>query len=701
MSVKGSLDKAFVLQQDQSDCGVACLLTIINYHGGGGSLEQLRKLSGTSRQGTTLLGLYQAAQQLGFNAEGLEAESVSNLGELSEPAILHVLVEQRLQHYVVYFPEQSLNGKIQIFDPARGMVTLTATSLNEIWQSKALLKLVPNGSFKKAIAQKAQKRTWLLELIKPDAPLLLISLVLGIAISVLGISTAIFSQKLIDDILPRENTEKLWLSLVLVALLLLARSGLGYLRGLFIIRQSMDFNNRIIQSFYNNLLGLPKVFFDTRKIGELIARMNDTRRIQTVLSVVAGSVVIDMLVVITSLTFLFAYSYVVGLFMLGCLPVYLLILYRFNKPIISAQKSAMAGYALTESNFVDTMQGVGEIKLTNRQSFFEKLNATIYGEFQSRISNLGKLQNRFGWVSEVTGVIFLITVFGVSSWLVLKKELLLGEMVALLGMAGGIVPSLNRLIISNIQVQEALVAFDRMFEFTSMDKEPMEGLPLNQPVTNLNIKSLSFRFPGRRQILTDVSFAVSRGQMVAIKGESGGGKSTLMQIIQKFYSPESGQIEVNGTDLAGINTTVWRSVVGYVPQEVKIFNGNLAFNITLSDDLKEVEAAITFCRDFGFEKFFEAFPQSYLTLLGEEGVNISGGQKQLVALARTLYKRPQVLLLDEATSAMDRRTEQFVLDLLTKLKAEMAVIFVTHRNDTAAFCDQVYELRQGTLAKAG
>ncbi|MFM8759425.1 MAG: ABC transporter transmembrane domain-containing protein, partial [Methylophilaceae bacterium] len=115
------------------------------------------------------------------------------------------------------------------------------------------------------------------------------------------------------------------MSLALVSLLLLARTGLGYLRGLFIIRQGMDFNNRIIQSFYGNLLALPKSFFDTRKIGELIARMNDTRRIQTVLSVVSGSVVIDLLVVITSLGFLFSYSYVIGLVMLACVPVYGLI----------------------------------------------------------------------------------------------------------------------------------------------------------------------------------------------------------------------------------------------------------------------------------------------------------------------------------------------------------------------------------------
>jgi ATP-binding cassette, subfamily C, bacteriocin exporter len=732
--------KNFTLQQDQSDCGVACLLSIIQFHGGSGSLEELRKLSGTSRQGTTLLGLLQAAQQSGFDAEGLEAEGVHNLSELNEPAILHVVMENRLQHYLVYYDlipvpspkekggvnkgsrlDKSLSSgegfRVRLLDPAKGIIHLTSSELDKIWQSKALLKLTPNASFQKSEAQKGKKKQWIVELIKDDFPILLIALFLGLAISVLGISTALFSQKLIDDILPKENTQKLWLSLVLVALLLFARSGLGYLRGLLIVHQGMDFNNRIIQKFYNNLLQLPKSFFDTRKIGELIARMNDTRRIQTVLSVVSGSIVIDLLLVLTSLVFLFTYSAVVGFIMLGCLPVYFLILYSFNKPIIHSQKEVMAGYALAESNFVDTMQGVADIKLMNKQPFFEKLNATIYGDFQNRIVSLGKLNSKFGLVSDLVGVAFMIAVFGVASWLVLTKKLTVGELVALLGMASNIIPSANRLVVSNIQIQEALVAFDRMFEFTAMERENLiPCLWLGRPSTSsqergavsdkndfpaenleVTLQNISFRFPGRKQILKNVSLQIKKGEMVALLGESGGGKSTLMQIIQKFYNPEDGSIEVNGLNLQSIDTIAWRNCIGCVPQEVKIFNGNLLYNITLSDQPEDYQRAIQFCEEKGFVKFFNEFPQGYLTLLGEEGINISGGQKQLVALARALFRKPQLLLLDEATAAMDKHTEAFILSILEQERKSMAILMVTHRTKTAEVCDRIYELEKGEM----
>lgn len=695
-----SLQKSFVLQHDQSDCGIACLASIIKHHGGEASLEALRKTSGTSKQGTTLLGLLQAAKQHGLDAEGLEADGIENLKELTTPAILHVVIDNRLQHYLVFYGFES--EKILLGDPAKGIVEYTHEQLNTVWQSKALLKLMPNENFEYRKATTAKKKKWIIELVREDYPLLFISLFLGLIIALLSLSTAIFSQKLIDDILPKGDVQRLAVSLVLVLLLLLARSGLNYLRGLFMARQGMEFNNRIIQSFYGSLLRLPKAFFDTRKIGELIARMNDTRRIQTTLAILAGSVLIDMLVIIVSTAFVFAYSVVIGIAALVFLLFYLVVLLRFNKPIATLQKEVMGGYALAESNFVDTMQGIADIKLSNKIVFFETLNKTVYGLFQQKNFELGKLGIRFGAVSEITGVVFTIAVFGFSSWLVLGKELLLGEMIAVLGIAGGIIPSATRLVIANIQLQEARIAFDRMFEFTSIEKEDSSASTTEKlDIEELEIKNISFRFPGRKQILKNVSLTINKGEIVALLGESGGGKSTLLQLIQKFYKPESGTILFNRIDSSTIGMAEIREQIGYVPQDLKIFNGNLLFNITLSDGPEDYQKAVTFCEESGFGKFFQSFPQGYLTLLGEEGANISGGQKQLVVLARALFRQPKLLLLDEATSAMDRNTENFILSMLQKMKPTMSTWLVTHRIKTAQRCDRIYILENGLISAEG
>ena len=335
-------EKTFTLQQGQSDWGVPCLASVIKYHGGVQTLEKIRELSGASIEGVSLLGMFQSAVKLGFDAEGLKAESVENLYDLSHPVILHVVIENSLSHFIVFYGFKS--DKAIIGDPAKGVTTYSKEQLNEVWKSKSLLSLIPNSTFVKKKAINDEKKKWIIELIKDDLHLLLIALVLGIMISLLSLSSAIFSQKLIDDILPSGNKTKLVASLSLFVVILIVRSSITYLRGLFVIRQTKDFNERIIDQFYHKLLRLPKYFFDTRKIGELIARMNDTRRIQSVISFIAGNIVIDFLIIITSLGFLFTYSIVIGNVLVFSIPYILFvdnILQQKDNPFAAGSNAAL------------------------------------------------------------------------------------------------------------------------------------------------------------------------------------------------------------------------------------------------------------------------------------------------------------------------------------------------------------------------
>lgn len=690
------ISRCFVLQQDQADCGIACLLSIIKYHGGNGSFDELRRLSGTTKQGTTLLGLKQAAETVGFEAIGMEAEHVSNLKEIKNPAILHVTLQNKLQHYLVYWPGQGRNGNqmLTLTDPSKGIIEVSTEELDKIWITKALLDITPNGNFKASVSETNKKRKWILDLIKDDFHILLVSLFLGLIIAGLNLTTALFSQNLIDNILPEKNEKKLLLSLVSVCLLLFTRTGIGYLRGLLILRQGVDFNNRVINWFYGKLLQLPKSFFDTRKTGDLIARMHDTRRIQIVLSLVSGSIAIDILMILVAIIFISTYSWIFTVILLAAIFVYSVISWLFHSPIVTAQKDFMVGYALAESNFVDTVQGVADIKLFNRQQVFENRNANIYGQFQERSRKLGHINIRFGVSSEIISTAFILAIFGVSSSLVLSNKLKIGELVGLLGISGIFFPTLSRLVVSNIQLQEALVAFDRMFEFTSINPENTTVINEKSKIQIHTVKAekISFRFPGRKQILSNVSFILQRGEIICLLGESGRGKSTLLQILQKFYNSESGSIIINGENFELINTSQWRSVIGSVAQSPKIFNGSLIYNITLSDEVDQIKSAINFCETNGFGKYFNELPQSYNCLVGEEGINLSGGQRQLVAVVRALFQNPQLLLLDEATTAMDKQMENFVLHKLSSEKQKRITVFVTHRKSIAEWCDQIIEI---------
>lgn len=696
-----SIKKTFVLQQDQSDCGVACLLSLINYYEGLNTLEKLRELSGTNTTGTSLLGLYQCANQIGFTAEAFEAD-MPNLKALNEPCILHVLMEGNLEHYVLCYGYENYSGAFIVGDPGKGLTQLTESELDKIWLSKALLQLMPNDSFEPKKQQHNARWIWFKQLIVDDLNILTITMLLGVLATVLNLATAIFSQKLIDHILPSGNQQKLITSLILLFLVLLIRVGLTFIRQHFLLLQSKDFNKRIVGSFFGALIHLPKSFFDTRKTGDMITRMNDTARIQENIAYISGSVFIDIIILFTTSFFLINYSLTIALITFAFIPLIVIVILSYTKPIKMHQKEFMMASALNESNYIDTINGIMVIKAQSEESFFTQKINTVYGNLQDKSFALGKLGNRFSITTDVISVVLSLVLITVASFMVLNKQLKVGEMMAIISLTGTLIPAVGRLSQINLQLQEAKIAFDRMYDFTSIAPEFEGGQCAVLDFKNLEVKSISFRFAGRKPVLHDISFSLAKGEMIALLGESGCGKSTTMAILEKFYQPENGEILVNGQPLQNIYTPNWRNIIVAVPQEIKLFNGTLLENIAIGN-LREDEVIkiVHFCNQMGFNKYFEALPQCYFTLVGEEGINLSGGQKQLLALARALYRKPQVLLLDEATSAMDRNTEKFIMNLLENLKNEMAILLITHKMQTAKISDRIYVIENGRITSNG
>ena len=691
------IHKTFVLQHDQSDCGVACLLSLVQYYGGAHTLEELRSLSGTTVQGTTLLGLYQAANSIGFEAEGNEAD-IEVLKAYNAPLILH-LTMGNLEHYVVCYGFEK--GIFIIGDPAKGIIKLSPQELNSLWRSKTCLTLTPTPQFKKKTTQQKAQFKWFLNLIQKDVRLLLISGLLGTVIAVLGLAMAIFSQKLIDNILPSKDVSKLIQGVLLLTFLLLARIGISVVREYFLLLQAKDFNTRINEQFFSKLLHLPKFFFDTRKIGELVARLNDTQRIQRVIKMLVSATLIDILVVFITSAFLFYYSWQVGVFTLLSIPIYFFIIHKNNAKIVALQREVMQSYALVESHYINTFQGITDIKIGNKQGVFSKVNKTIFLSSQEKTFQLGKVNIKLSWISGAISVIFLVSILVYNAIQVLNGTLLLGELMAILSMVGSLLPSVLNLALISIPINEAKVAFARMYNFTAIPPEQEEGENINT-IDRITLENVSFRFIGRKPILHHLSLQINKGEIVAVVGENGCGKSTLANLLLQFYPPDEGVIYINQQyPLNTIATKSYRSKVAYIPQEVAIFNGNVLDNILLGTPCK-AEDLLAFLSEYGFDTYFNQFPQGLATQLGEKGVNISGGQKQLIAFARALFKKPQLLILDEATSAMDRHTEAFVHRILNQIKRDSLTLFISHRlHSLQHFADRICILENGTVKHSG
>lgn len=692
------------MQQDQSDCGVACLDTIIRYYRGVVSKEELRVLSGTSKKGTTLLGLYQASIELGFEVEGLEANDVKDLLDIEKPVILHVLNSQQIEHYVVYWGYQ--NEKFIIGDPAVGILYYDIEEIDRIWVSKYLLKIEPGINFKNSTLFKSPRKwNWFYGLIKRDIISLLMISFMGILISILGLSTAVFTQRLIDDILPKASVELLVYGVTFLALLLLCRVLVIYFRGKLLIKQNREFNSRINEKFYAILLRLPKYFFDTRNSGDVISRINDARKIHSFISTLIGSTFIDLFSVIIAVIIISSYSTVIGFSTIVFISVYFFIAHRHAKQIKISQREILGNYGYLESHYIDTIGAIPTIKSSSRIDFFEKLTKMAHDRLQNTIFEVANRTLKFSLTSEISSIAFSILILSSCSFMIFNDIFTMGKLVAIISISGLIVPSLIRLSNFNIQFQEAEIVIDRMFEFATIRSEYESDNKDDISITSVDlieIQNLSFQYSGQINLLRNITLEVKRGKIVSIIGQSGSGKSTILQILVKFYQYERGRINVNQViDLNRISTLLWRKLVSYIPQEIKLFNGTVAFNICLSDSEEDMIKVIQICRNYGFESLFDKLPQGLSTPIGATGINLSGGQVQLVGFARALFTDPKFLFLDEITSSMDIDTEEFVLKLLMRLKQQMGVLLVTHKFSVSKIADIVYTLEDGEITDIG
>ncbi|HIP33213.1 MAG TPA: ATP-binding cassette domain-containing protein [Bacteroidia bacterium] len=693
--------KFVVLQHDQKDCGCACLKSVLRYNGSDANLEHLKELSGTTSKGTSMLGLIETSEKFGLKSRAFEA-SIENLKNLKEPCILHVEMENGFLHYLTCFGFK--NGYFLISDPAIGFQKYTSQKLLNVWKKGYLLTFEKTTEFKKSPSNKNSHFKWLLTIIKEDTSFYISAVFLGVIIAFLSMVTLVFTEKLVDVILPSRDRILLYKSLASWAILLLLIIGLNYIRSKILIKQAYRFNTRIIRYFFNKLLFMPKVFFDSKKQGDMIARMNDTERLQQNVKTIIADSFIELAMIALSFSFLMYYATSIALLVLVALPILYLSTYIFNDKIKNLQHKMFANYALTEANYIDSINGIETIKSFGKEKYYSKKNIKIYAKFQNYIALLQQTAINQTVLTNISGTIITISGIIYAVILVFEHKIQTGDMIAIISLILMFIGSIKEIVQLNFDIFESKIALERMFDFVersnTIEEEEKSQKYKIESIENITIKDLSFAYAGQDFLIKKGNLKLKKGKITTLIGRSGSGKSSLLQLLLKFYKKNTGNITINNSiNFANITTNSWIEKIAYVPQNIKIFNTDLLNNISLDENVNENEI-ISFCKDFGFDYYFENFQESYWTLLGEEGINVSGGERQLIALARALFSKPQVLLLDEVSASMDEKTEAFVLEIISKIKSESLILFITHKKKLVhSVSDYIYLLENKEIIR--
>lgn len=689
-----------IKQHDLKDCGAACLASIGANYNLFMPIAKIRQICHTDTRGTNALGLVVGLEKMGFKAVGVKAED-KNLENIPLPSIAHVIKNEILHHYVVIYKVNK--GIITYMDPEYGeMIQEKIEDFNKIWTG--VLILIEKNEYFEEKNEITSKYTRFWNLIKPHKSILVQCLLGSIVITILGLSTSIYIQKITDYVLIDGNTRLLNLLSFGMLIILVFQMLIAYLQELYIFYTGQKIDRFLILGYYKHLLTLPQRFFDTMKIGEITSRVNDAVKIRTFINDVSIELFVNFFTIIFSFILMFSYHWKLAVIMSITFPIYISIYLIVDKLNKKTERELMENAADLQSQLVESLNSIKTIKQFGIEPFQKNKTENIFSKVLSSIENSVKNTLFSANSSEFVSRLFTIIIIWTGSYFVIENEITAGELLSFYTLIGFLTSPMSVLINTNKIIQNALIASDRLFEIMDLEREEMnEKFDLKkESIGDIRFENVAFSYGTRKDVFTNFSCVFEKGKTTAIVGESGSGKSTISNLLQNLYPLKKGKILIGDHDISYISNYSLRNLVATVPQQINLFSGNVIQNIAVGEDFPNMENIIKICKSIGILNFIEELPNGFNTYLGEDGALLSGGQKQRIAIARALYKNPEILILDEATSALDTESEKYIQKTLIDFKnTNKTLIVIAHRLSTVTFADKIIVLENGFVEEQG
>ena len=698
-------------QADHKDCGPTCLKIIAKHYGKTINIQELRDASETTREGSNLLFLSDAAEKIGFRTLGVKL-SLERLEEAPLPCILH----WNKNHYVVLYKIKK--DTYYISDPAFGLIEYNKQDFLKFWIGNNADDSTQEGI---ALLIEATPKFFQSEFDKEDNKGLgfsllsqyviryksfLIQLSIGLlAGSLLQLIFPFLTQSIVDVGIQNQNIHFIYLILFAQLFLFAGRTGLELIRSWILLHLSTRINISLISDFFIKLMNLPISFFDVRMTGDIMQRINDHHRIEKILTTSSLNVlfsVINMFVLGGVLAYfnlqIFFVFFAGSILYFGWITLFLK-----RREVLDYKR--FAEISQEQSKVMELINGMQEIKLHNAEKqkrwSWEYVQARLF-----RVSIKGLiLEQTQSTGSSVINELKNIFITFLSAKLVIDGSITLGMMLAI----NSIVGSLNGPIVQLIQfvreLQDAKISLARLSEIHEKEDEIQQENNQSNDVpydSDIDIKDLTYRYLGSDvPVLDNLTLKIPANKITAIVGVSGSGKTTLMKLLLKFYEPEKGEITIGNSQLKNISQKAWRSNIGAVMQEGFIFSDTIANNIAIGVDKVDKERLVYAADVANIKEYVSELPLGYNTKIGSEGVGMSTGQKQRLLIARAVYKNPEILFFDEATSALDANNEKEIMQKLDIFFKDKTVVVIAHRLSTVMNADQIVVLDKGRIIEIG
>ncbi len=688
-----------IKQFDETDCGAACLAMLASHFGSHLSITKIREVAGTDREGTSLKGMLEAAKKLNLDAKAVKGNEQIFSKKFPVPLVAHLQYQNGNNHFVVI---AKINEKrVWIYDPALGKISYEKENFLKIW-SGYLILVSPTPDF--VIQKSGHALLKFVPLITAHIRLLAFMVLISLVLSLFGILSGLYFKFFVDDIIgSKAHTSLHVLSFALVCLTVFSAI-LTVCRSQFLRVFTMKTNISLSISYIKHVLYLPLNFFETRRTGEILSRFNDSDKIRTTLSNIALGTLLDLLMMVFTGIYLGVTSYKLFLILIITVPLSSLVVWASSKFFVKNYREQMEQSAELNSYLVEMLGGIPVIKSINAQGYSTE-------EYERRLVSyidLGQKAWNYGNVKElITSIISGVgtnLIYWIGGYLILKDTLSLGELISFNTLAGYFTGPLARFIELQPQIQEAIVAAERIGEIYGLEEEKLKsknGLNNSKISLPIELRNVSFRYGSRRNVFTDLSFSTGDNRKIAFVGASGCGKSTLMKLFLHFYDANEGGVFIGNQDIRDIDTGYLRSRIGYVPQEVYLFSGTVFENIVMGRSGYSLEDVQYACRLAQADNFIEDMPDKYYAKISERGASLSGGERQRIALARALLSKPDILLLDEATSALDTVSERGFQKVVDELGKEIITITIAHRLTTVKNSDIIFVMDKGNIVESG